>query len=94
MEQLIVINVDPEKMKDYHRGDVCDIDFGYDGKVERHKVRIVSKYRLRNGESRVKLVSFQHSVYTDAGDFAASTSLSNASAETTSQSENKPAQRG
>jgi hypothetical protein len=63
MEKSIVINVDPEEVKDYHRGDVCDIDFGYDGKVERHKVRIVSKYRLRNGESRVKLVSFQQSVY-------------------------------
>ena len=62
MEQSIVIYVDPEKVKDYHRGDVCDMDFGYDGKVERHKVRIVSKYRLRNGESRVKLVSFQQSV--------------------------------
>ncbi len=66
MEQSIVINVDPEKVKDYHRGDICDIDFGYDGKVERHKVRIVSKYRLRNGETRVKLVSFQHRVHLTA----------------------------
>lgn len=62
MEQKIIINIDPKKVKDYHRGDVCYMDFGYDGKVERHKVRIISKYRLRNGESRVKLVSFQKKV--------------------------------
>lgn len=76
MEQLIVINVDPEKVKDYHRGDVCDMDFGYDGKVERHKVRIISKYRLRNGESRVKLVSFQQSVHPTDGGLAQSDSES------------------
>jgi len=38
--------------------------------------------------------AFQQSVYSDAGKSAASTSLSNTSAESTSQTETKPAQRG
>lgn len=57
MEQSIVINADPETMKNYHRGDVFYLEIGYDGKSEKIKVRVVSKYRLKNGQSRVRLVS-------------------------------------
>lgn len=64
MEQLIVINVDPKKVKDYHRGDVCIMNICYDGKVEQRRVYIISKYRLRNGETRVKLVSLSNDAQT------------------------------
>ena len=57
MEKQIIINTNSEELKKYHRGDVGVIEITYDGKVERHEVRFISKYRLRSGETRVKLVT-------------------------------------
>lgn len=49
--------------------------------------------RLENN-LREALEAAEHRVHSDAGDSEASRSISNASAENTSQTETKPAQRG
>ena len=48
---------DTETLSGYHRGDVCDMEVGYSDDVmpHRRKVRVISRYRLRSGDTRLKL---------------------------------------
>lgn len=53
----IVIIVNTEDVKDWHRGMIDDIHVGASENIEHHKVVCKSKYRLKNGYTRIKFTT-------------------------------------
>lgn len=56
VEELIVLEVPPEDVADKHRGWTGSISVGTLEKRSQYKVTCKSKYKLKNGVTRIKFV--------------------------------------
>ncbi len=54
LHNITEIIVDPDLVKNYHRGDIVNFELGDNDKAEKGRMRIISKYKLRSGQSRLK----------------------------------------